>query len=342
MAQTNEQSVTGRSSNPLILCNEACKADNISLMEQAISIATKTTSSHAVQDVLQRGLRRSAARGAVQVLKFLLEPHRGTDVAALRASAIMANDDRAPPSQEILEILVDHGWDINTQDPADAHDRPLLWHVVEDPDLVRWCLGHGARVDILDSGTRDKDGAESRTGAPRQTILGLVASTGSVETFNLLQSEGAPLDPRALHKAVEQATMLAPKEGAVPSPSYIQRMDMVRHLVSDIKVDVNAVQPQLGRQCSTPLCIVAGRPTNRRPRELVHFLLDHGADPNLNCKTQDDTNLPSAMECALTSRNLLFLQDVKDWEEEKQVNKHDEQAGCERASAVTSPDGKLL
>jgi hypothetical protein len=327
MAQTNEQSTAGRSSNPMTLCIEACKADDVSLMEQAISIASKSNSSHAVQDVVQRGLRRSAARGAVHVLNYLVDHPHGADVAALSASDIMVNDDMAKPSQEILEILVAHGWDINTQGPGKITSWPLLWHVVEYPDLVRWCLDHGARVDIPDNPPQVKDGVQSRTGVPPPTILGMAASSGSVETFELLRAKGAPLDPRTLHRAVEQATILAPKEGSEPSSFYTHRMDMVRHLVDVVKLDVNAVQHQLGRQCSTPLCIVAGRPTNQIFRELVYFLLDRGADPNLNCKTQEDTNWPSAIACAQSCGNMRFLQAVKDWQAEKQVEKQGEQGG---------------
>jgi hypothetical protein len=261
------------------------------------------------------------------VLNYLVDHPHGADVAALSASDIMANDDMAKPSQEILEILVAHGWDINTQGPGKITSWPLLWYVVEYPDLVRWCLDHGARVDIPDNPPQVKDGVQSRTGVPRPTILGMAASSGSVETFELLRAKGAPLDPRTLHRAVEQATILAPKEGSEPGSFYTHRMDMVRHLVDVVKLDVNAVQHKLGRQCSTPLCIVAGRPTNQIFRELVYFLLDRGADPNLNCKTQVDTNWPSAIACAQSCGNMRFLQAVKDWQAEKQGENQGEQGG---------------
>lgn len=96
-------------------------------------------------------------------------------------------------------------------------------------------------------------------------------------------------------------------------------MDMVRHLVDVVKLDANAVQHQLGRQCSTLLCIVAGRPTNQIFRELAYFLLDRSAD--LNCKTQDFTKWPSAIACAQSCGNTRFLQAVKDWQAEKQAEK---------------------
>lgn len=282
-------------------------------------MASEPNSRHAVQDVVQRGLSRSARRRAVHVLSYLVDHLHGADVAAISAPEIVSNDDMGKPSQEVLEILVAHGWDINTRGPGDATRWPLLWHVVRYPDLVRWCLDHGARVDIPENPPKVNGNVESRTGVPRPTILGAAASSGSVETFELLRAKGAPLDPRTLHRAVEQATASAPKEGEEPGSFYTQRMDMIRHLVDVVKLDFNAIKRQLGSSCSTPLCIVAGRPTNQIFRELVYFLLDRGADPNLNCRTQEDPHCwPSAMVCAQTCGNGRFLEAVEEWQAEKQ------------------------
>ncbi|KFY67897.1 hypothetical protein V496_01346 [Pseudogymnoascus sp. VKM F-4515 (FW-2607)] len=115
----------------------------------------------------------------------------------------MANDDMAKPSQEILEILIAHGWDINTQGPGKKAGWSLLWHVVEYPDLVKWFLDHSARVDIPNIPPQVKDDVYSRACVPPLTILGMEASLGSVEAFELLLAEGAFLDPRTLHRTVE-------------------------------------------------------------------------------------------------------------------------------------------
>jgi len=98
--------------------------------------------------------------------------------------------------------------------------------VVQDSNLVRWCLDHGARrVDIpTDSLRMNADGTTSyTTGRPRPTILGAAAAKGTIETFELLRSLGAPLDRRTLHIAVEK-----------------RRMDMIRHLLEVVGLDVNA------------------------------------------------------------------------------------------------------
>ncbi|KAK4617625.1 hypothetical protein CLAFUW4_12566 [Fulvia fulva] len=202
--------------NAMRLCTEACKTDDVLRMEQAISVASQSGSRFTVQDVVQRGLRRAAARSAVQVLRYVIE--QGVDIKKLVAKDIMINDEPLEPSVEVLEILVAHGWDVNSR----GDSWPLLWYVVEYPDLVRWCLDHRAEVDIPDDPPQaNADGTESRTKLPRPTILSLAASSSSIETFELLRAQGAPLDQRTLHLAVKTATSLAPKGG---STGHVRRL----------------------------------------------------------------------------------------------------------------------
>lgn len=313
MAQANVHDSAVRSREPMRLSIDACKADDVSLMEQAISIASQPDCRYDVQAVVHRGLRSAVRRGAFHVLKYLLD--RGADVRPVTPSSLFSDDDTPAPSQEMLEILVGHGWDINTQ--GSRHTSwPLLWLVVQDPDLVRWCVDHGARVDIPEDPPRvNAVGIESRSGLPRPTILGMAATWGSVETFELLRAKGAPLDPRTLHRAVTQATALAPAETTDDKMSYAHRMAMLRHLVDVLKLDVNAVHHQLGSRCSTPLCCVAGRhPTKQDHRELIRFLLDRGADPDLVPAPQDGINWPSPITCAQSRGNVRFLDAVHEWQ----------------------------
>lgn len=296
----------------------------MSMMEQAISTASTSDSSHAVRDVAFLGMKRSAARRAVHVFKYLVDNPHGADVTELRAYHTTANEDMEKPSQEILEILVAHGWDINKHDGS---GWTLLWSVVRYPELVRWCLDHGAKVDIPEAQPEVIGTLQKRTGAPRKTILGMAASYGSIETLELLGSKGAPLDPRTLHGAVYHATASAPREGSEPDPYYTEIIDMIRHLIDVVKLDVNAIEHELGSSCSTPLCIVAGRPTNQLFRELVYVLLDRGADPNLNCHRTHVRGWPSAMVCGQTNGNGRFLQAVKEWQAEKQAEKQGGQVG---------------
>nr|POE98584.1 hypothetical protein CFP56_75513 [Quercus suber] len=296
--------------NAMVLCTEACKADNVSLMEQAIAVASMPDSRHAVHDVVQRGLRRSAARNAVHVLRYVLD--RGADVRDLSAGQITVNDFMLKPSQDVLEILVAHGWDINTLGPHN-NSWPLLWLVISYPDLVSWCLDHGARVDIPDVPPRvNADGTESRIGPPRPTILGMAASSGNIEIFDLLRAKNPPMDPRALHRAVEVAARLAPQDTANAGQSYRCSMAMVRHLVDVVKIDVNAVHYQAGESCCTPLCYVAQRSTRQDCRELVDYLLDRGADPHMDTGVHNGLFWPSAVACAQSSNNMRFLELIKE------------------------------
>lgn len=85
----------------------------------------------------------------------------------------------------------------------------------------------------------------------------MVAISRSKGLLSIECREGAPLNAIVLHRAVDAATVLAPKEGSDPNPAYIRRMEMVRHLPDVVNLDVNAVKHQVGTQCTTPLCFVA-------------------------------------------------------------------------------------
>jgi hypothetical protein len=187
--------------------------------------------------------------------------------------------------------------------------------VVGYPNLVQWCLDNGAEVDVPETPPRiNAQGVRSYTGWPRPSILGMAASSGTIETFELLRARGAPLDPLMLHYAVDQATILSPAEGSDPSTFYMRRIDMVRHLLGTLKVDVNSVKYQLGTQCSTPLCFVARRGGTKQDfRELISFLLDHGADIDLDGGTIEGHHWPSPMVCAERSGNSNFLRSVDEW-----------------------------
>lgn len=315
MAQEADPSAGARRENAMQMSIEACKTDDLSFMQRAITVASQPNSRHSVADVLLRGLKRAAARQAVHVLQYVLD--RGADVSSLSASDLMSTELSLEPLREVLDVLVAHGWDVNTQGHSGT-DLPLLWHVVQYHDLVKWCLDHGARVNLAEpSAAANAEGTQSRTQRPRPTILGAAAASGTVETFELLRARNAPLDRRTLHLAVEKATVLAPKEGSEGSEAYIRRMAMVRHLLDAVKLDVNAVSYQVGSQCTTPLCYPAARNTSQDFRELVFLLLDHEAWLRLELDPQAIAYYMDPMTCAESVNNVQFLQAVKEWEESR-------------------------
>ncbi|RMZ67999.1 hypothetical protein GMOD_00004110 [Pyrenophora seminiperda CCB06] len=147
--------------------------------------------------------------------------------------------------------------------------------------MVVWCLEHGATFDLVD---RRKRG---------EPILERVAASGDIQTFDLLRSKGAPLGERVLHRAVEAATFGKPDPANAEKDTEYQRkerishikcMHMVRHLLHEVHLDVNAPDQPEGSNfpdCKgPPICYIASYAgIERDTRELTWLLLDQGADP---------------------------------------------------------------
>lgn len=136
-------------------------------------------------------------------------------------------------------------------------------------------------------------------GRPHTTILGRAAAEGTIETFELLRSQGAPLDRRTLHIAVEYG-----------------RLDMLKHLVEVVGLDVNADGRTFWsdcHSCSTAICITAFcRSDLWEYRVIVFWLLDHGADPDLSYGEGRDRHR-SAVECAQATGNMKFRRCLEEW-----------------------------
>jgi hypothetical protein len=152
-------------------------------------------------------------------------------------------------------------------------------------------------------------------------VLEIAAAEGIVATFELLRARGAPIGRRTLHQAVEQAAIYASSDdGSVRTEPFEQRMDMVRHLVDIVGLNVNADGLWPGKFCSTPLSYVASRNDSKDARELIWFLLDRGADPDRAGPLVGDIRPPSALEHAQSSRNTRFLEAVREWQAQQHNN----------------------
>lgn len=299
---------------------QACRTDDVSLMAQALSLAAKGETRDTVRDILQACLRISLRRKAVKVQAYLLD--NGADVSDVSPGWLFNDEELlAKPSLEAIEMLVAHGWDIDSRPSRIAW--PLLWSVVRYPDLVEWCLDHGASVYL--PGDTPPVNARGIGQVPRITLLEAVAKSGSVPTFKLLREKGAPFHVGVLHIAVEHAFYLAPPYNGSADPStsnvwFNERMDMIRYLVDEVGIDVNTEWWRPGQAGATPMDRVAYRSGDSMDvRELIWFLLDRGADLNHASVSKDDyfgdTSYLSPLEMAQTGRRKRFLEAIQQWQE---------------------------
>ena len=156
-------------------------------------------------------------------------------------------------STRVLEDLLGKGWNINFRGRSAA--KPFMWYTVHDVDLVTWCLDHGASV--IPEGTvrlpamPSPDDTLSMDERLCPTALEWTAAKGTVATFDLLRSKGAPLGWQTLHNATRSATQDYDPE----------RMSMVRYLIDEVGLDVNALDCPQGRATdgrgNTPLSSAA-------------------------------------------------------------------------------------
>jgi hypothetical protein len=285
------------------LLTRAIETNDTSLLDEALSMSD-------ARDLPHFHIRAcgEAIRGkSMAVLSRLID--HGASVKHLETTSI--TDYRDPPSNETLEYLLDHGWDINWR----GYGPPFMWSVVNNIDMVAWCLEHGASVHPNNQ-EWDRYGV-SMSARYCNPILESVGGWGNVATYELLRSKGAPLGQRTLHRAIEAAAVgiRAPGDPEVDTEQqrkdkakYTERMAMVRHLLDVVKVDVDT--PDQAPGCTkgmssahgTPISYIpgAGMP-ERDSRELTWLLLDRGADP------------PPALEIAKEMDNTLFAESVKAW-----------------------------
>ncbi|KFX87259.1 hypothetical protein V490_08379 [Pseudogymnoascus sp. VKM F-3557] len=248
------------------LLSKACKEDDTTLLDKAISMTAAED-----LDECYRVTRLNAIwENAMAILNDLVK--RGVSVVPRWPSSVVG------ASKETLEFLLAHGWDINARGNSPSDKKPFMWLVTSDFNMVKWCLEHGASVHprgqepFRDGVTKTKDRHE----CPQ--ILEVVAACGSIATFDLLRSKGAPLGWRPLHRAVEIAAYLA------DDVKNAERMAMVRYLLDVVGLDVNAPDQPVGSKilpmhCGTPICYISDTMVDRHNQELNWLLLDRGADP---------------------------------------------------------------
>ncbi|KAG9604469.1 hypothetical protein KCU77_g1522, partial [Aureobasidium melanogenum] len=200
--------------------------------------------------ILERPLRLAFLNSAVSVARYLMT---NTSVSVNSIGPSLA---WKLVSWELLQILIDKGWDINKHDTdmGDGHGESLLHYVCEDETPVSWALENGARPDD----PMPTDPYECRP------LLDTIARKGSVASFKLPTSEGARRGFRTLHSAVDAAF-----DGTE------LRLEMIRYLVDDVTLDVIALDApgELPNYWGTPLCYAA-RWSGDGSENVVRFLLE--------------------------------------------------------------------
>lgn len=111
---------------------EACEADDVSLMSQIVSTVSEPGSVATLQEVLNIGLDRSTAENATKILSCVLQ--EGADVQRRGAHLTLNWGTFHLPTLETIDVLIAHGWDINSHGTHGTYSEPLLWNVLDDPE----------------------------------------------------------------------------------------------------------------------------------------------------------------------------------------------------------------
>lgn len=295
------------------LGRKACEHNDTTLLDEAISLVPARDSAWSYKSIVRSAIRNNS----VDILSHLVNNH-GACLERLPPWCI-ATDPK--PSTATLEFLLAHGWNINNhENHHPSYSLPFLWWNTSDVVLVQWCLDHGASVKTPPS--------RFSCGCHNETILERAANSGSFASFKLLQSKGAPIGLRTLHKAVKVAAIghtgsedaeKDTEEQRKSREKHAGRMALVRYLLDVTGLDVNLPDQEPG--CTkgmfgaygTPICYIpcVGMP-DRDARELTWLLLDRGADPT------------PALEDAKTFGHATFKEYVDGWKKERNRKRSEE------------------
>ena len=241
-----------------VLVMKGCEENDIDTVSKAMA-ALMTQAPDKKDEILSFSVYTAVATGKPSVVEYLLD-QEGAPMDTLCPSVVSTNS-----SIELLQILIDRGWDINQPD-LQRRGEHLLQLVTYDINLVRWCLDHGAWVE---------DGHGDNIPCP--PLLQSAAALGTVETWKLLRARGAQPGALMLHDAVWAAAS-ARREGIDRLPV---RMEMVKFLVEELKIDVNALDNDQPRPFFFGPPLAYAVKVRKCSMEVVQYLLEKGADPTI-------------------------------------------------------------
>ncbi|KAF9772336.1 hypothetical protein IL306_009969 [Fusarium sp. DS 682] len=297
-------------SNPRRILNQAIREKSLPQLVAAIENVKADSRLHgSLQELLPSVLARCVRHGSIDLVRYLLERERAP-IVSLSPLTVAAN-----PSTALLELLLAHGWDLNKAEAEGSlRGHKLIDLVCHDHQLVCWLVEHDARVT-----DGEIDGYEIfPQPAP---LLETCAVRGSVATFQFLQSKGALLGRRTLHRAAGEAAAL----GTDPftecqevhdellgddARATRERAEMLVFLADEMKLDINAMDstvPDRANHWGTPLCYAA---VKEKGACVVKWLLEKGAQPIVET-AQNDADAEALAKLTGCIENMRILHEWK-------------------------------
>lgn len=200
---------------------------------------------------LNFGLISAIINQQLEVIRYLLS-HGAIIDTSITAMAVKA------ASLPVFEILLSHGWDVNT---SFMGGHTALTNLLHNLSLTRWLLSHGADPNLGPPLSPQPDASPlSDSGA----VLDTAASIASPEVFALLLQHGAKLqNSLPLHAAA-----------ASTSKSDGESIPLMEYLL-ELGVDINGSDEARGfAALGTPLLYAI----RERMIQRVEFLLSKRAD----------------------------------------------------------------
>ncbi|KAF5601376.1 hypothetical protein FPANT_1747 [Fusarium pseudoanthophilum] len=269
-----------QSPHPRRMLNDAIRERSLSQLVAAMEMIKADPRLSSLQEFLPSTLGRCVRHGSIDLVRYLLESERAP-AESLSPLTVAANS-----SIPLLELLVAHGWDLNKAevDRSLKRGNKLIDLVCDDHQLVCWLVEHGARVT-------DGEAEPFEIFPQPALLLETCAVRGSVATFRFLQSKGALLGHRTLHRAAAEAASFGvdpftcqevhDEMAGEEARTRKERAEMLVFLVDEMKLDINAMDssvPYRAYHWGTPLCYAA---VKEKGAHVVRWLLEKGAQPKI-------------------------------------------------------------
>lgn len=200
---------------------------------------------------LNSGLVSAIIHKQIEIVYYLLS-HGATVDERITATAVMA------ASLPVFEILLSHGWNVNT---AFMGGHTALLNLLHHEKLNRWLLAQGADPNL---GPSQSPQPTSSPVADSGAVLDTAASDATPEIFALLLQHGAKLENSLPLHAAAASTFKADEE-SIPMMEYLLQLG----------VDIDGSDEARGfRAVGTPLHYAI----RERMMKRVEFLLMKGSD----------------------------------------------------------------